>query len=262
MLEVDAVRPESSECTDGFPGQVIVQGFGQRQIPRPGNVSGSRINGFGFTPKSHRVAGIEEVETGDTCNIGRKFACRQDPVIARAGRETAGHRALIATPDRVAAAQPLVQAAVEHADRLVAEPPQHPPCTSSVCPAVLVVDDDIAAGVHTEFPEAASCIVGGRQRVPTAGRRDRGGQVLVEIDVDRARYMPDPVRPPSGIGIAEIGTAIEQADVSAGSTVPKRVRIDQVTMSHACADRSITITDLVHTGVVVDNTRRHARADE
>ena len=156
-------------------------------IDRAGNMACHRIHRLDFAAKPLRRAPVDQQQrvTRQACFDAHRIDGRRDVLHDECG----GCRLRSFAGDRATSAHPFRETAVEHRDRFVTEPAQHPPQTRGEHAGVLIVDDDLLRGVDAD---AAEQLCGGLrrgQRVTSVRAVLRAGQILVDMQERRTGYV-------------------------------------------------------------------------
>jgi hypothetical protein len=117
---------------------------------------------------------------------------------------------------RPAFGRPGGEPAVEHGDRVVAQPAQHPPKPRCVGARARVVADDLRRVADAEPAQRLRELGGRGKRVASRGVRHRRRQVALEVDVDGAGDVARAPGLAAGLGRAELEAAVRHEPVRVG----------------------------------------------
>src|SRR5688572_25664487 len=107
---------------------------------------------------------------------------------------------------------PLRKAAVEHGDRVVAEPAHHPPEAAGKHSVVLIVGDDLDAGPDPEPASEGLERLSVWQGMPSVRSRSWSREIAIEVRVYRARHVSGQILPLAPTHIVEPEAAVHHCE--------------------------------------------------
>ncbi|CAN0626764.1 conserved protein of unknown function [Burkholderia multivorans] len=190
-----------------FGGQVVLE----EMVERAGDVAADAVERFVFAAIAVGRARVDD----DACARReiREHGLRVDGYFERRLRaEIADGDARHVGRQRLAGRFPGLHAAVEHCDRVVAEPAQQPPQARGIHPALRIVDDDLLTVLQPAIDERGDQRIARRQRMAAVLAGLPARQVAVEVEVLGAREMACRVRGFARAGVREVEAAVEYGD--------------------------------------------------
>ena len=175
-------------------------------------MTGNRVNGFMLTPKSRRIAGVDQPSRRNAGDITGQLVRGQYELGARIATELRRLRGFSAGLEHAASREPGRQSTVEQTHSFMTEPSQHPPGPRRNCTVGTIIDDHIGVVAYAQSSQRRSnrCYVG--QRMTSRLRADRRGEILIEIQEDRTRDMRLLVAATPCGGIGKIESCVDDGN--------------------------------------------------
>ena len=181
----------------------------ERRIQRAGDMARDGVDGFVLAAETVAGPGVEK----RPCAGVDVFADLSHRHRGRNGARAIGVDRRVSAP----AFEPRLVAAIQHRNGAVPRPADHPPQPGSDHAARVVVGDDLRLGLHAVRLQHRPKSRGIGQRMPTRPPGfHRPGQVVVQVQVRRARNVALGVASAAGLDIREVESAIEDADFGGG----------------------------------------------
>src|SRR5688572_6412616 len=209
------LRKTLAQFVGGSEAALAAEIGSERMIASTRDVARDRIDRLHLAAESFRCARVEQSPVVTAHALG-DFTRVQPHVAVRSCGEVAGAVSRNLGGNRQAGCSPRLESAVENSNRLVSDPAQQPPQARRVRGIVGVVGDHLGRRRHAPARERGRKLLRLRQRMTSARRRDRRGEVPVEMGIKCMRNVPGGVGALATIRFAELEAAVDDQPTRVG----------------------------------------------